>query len=319
MTGYAGRLFLLAFDHRASFTRDLFGLSDAPTPAEAQLISAAKEIIYEGFSHALADGAPRDEAGILVDETFGGEVARRARAAGVMFAMPVEASGKRVFEFEYGDDFGEHIERFDPTFAKVLVRYNPDDGQENAVQLERLKRLSDWLHARRRLFLFELLVPPTAAQRAMAAGDLDRYDRELRPPLMVRAMAELQTAGVEPDIWKIEGLDARADAERVVAQARADGRGRAACIVLGRGASEERVAHWLRTAAPVPGFVGFAVGRTIWQEPLKAFRDGAIDREAATERLAAGYLRAIAVYSDAAASENGRTGGDDANGSGGLR
>lgn len=294
--GYEGRLFLLAFDHRASFTRDLFGLSADPTPAEAARIAEAKAIIYEGFLRALERDAPRDAAGILVDEAYGSDVARRAHAAGVPLAMPVEASGQRVFEFAYGDAFGEHIERFDPTFAKVLVRYNPDDPEGNTTQTERLKRLSDWLHVRGRLFLFELLAPATAAQLATVGGDVDRYDRELRPTLMVRAMMELQAAGVEPDIWKIEGLYTRADAERVAAQARAGDRSRVACIVLGRGASEARVAHWLRVAAPVAGFRGFAVGRTIWQEPLFSYRDGVIDREAAAERIASRYLRAIDLY-----------------------
>jgi myo-inositol catabolism protein IolC len=300
MSGYDGRLFLMAFDHRSSFTRDLFGLSAAPTSEEAARISEAKGIIFDGFLQALAAGAPREAAGVLVDETFGSEVARRARADGALLAMPVEASGRKEFDFEYGEAFGEHIERFDPTFAKVLVRYNPDDPDGNATQTERLKRLSDWLHARDRLFLFELLVPATPAQSAALGGDTDRYDRELRPKLMVRAMAELQGAGVEPDIWKIEGLETREDCERVVEQARAGGRSRVACVVLGRGASQSKVEHWLRTAAPVTGFNGFAVGRTIWMDSLVAYRDGAVSREAAADRIASTYLRVIEVYMTAA-------------------
>lgn len=210
--------------------------------------------------------------------------------------MPVEASGQRVFDFEYGAAFSEHIERFNPAFAKVLVRYNPDDPGGNATQTERLRHLSDYLHTHNRPFLFELLVPATDSQLAAVVSDVDRYDRELRPTLMIRAIAELQQAGVEPDIWKIEGLDTRADCERVVQQARAGGRSRVACIVLGRGASEERVLLWLHIAATVAGFQGFAVGRTIWQATLMDYRDGAIDREAASEQIAAGYLRAIDAY-----------------------
>ena len=302
MPGYEGRLFLLAFDHRASFSRDLFGLVADPTPAEAARISDAKAIIYEGFLRALARDAPPDAAGILVDEEYGSEVARRSRADGVLLAMPVEASGRRVFDFAYGDAFGAHIERFDPTFAKVLVRYNPDDPEGNAVQDERLRRLSDWLRARSRGFLFELLVPATDAQLAAVNGDADRYDRELRPALMVRAIAALQAAGVEPDIWKVEGLDAREDYAQVAAQARAGGRDAVGCIVLGRGASEARVAQWLRTAAPAPGFRGFAVGRTLWQEALRGHRDGGLDRDEAAEWIAAGYLDAIDIFTAAAAA-----------------
>lgn len=293
-----GFLFLLAFDHRASFTRDLFGLSATPTGAEAARVSDAKAVIYEGLLRALEQGVPRAAAGALVDEAFGREVAGRARADGLVLAMPVEASGQRLFAFEYGEAFGEHVERFDPAFAKVLVRYNPDDPDllGNATQTARLKRLSAWLHARGRGFLFELLVPATLPQLAAVAGDVDRYDRELRPDLVVRTIATLQTAGVEPAIWKIEGLETREDCVRVVEQARAGGRDGVACIVLGRGASEERVASWLRTAATVPGFRGFAVGRTIWLEALMAHRDGTLSRASAIDTIADRYQQAVEVY-----------------------
>lgn len=299
-----GMLFLLAFDHRASFTRDLFGLRDAPTPAEAAQVSDAKTLIFEGFLRALERGAPGDAAGVLVDEVFGAEVARRARAAGVTLAMPVEASGRNVFDFEYGGAFGEHIERFDPTFAKVLVRYNPDDPAGNAKQTARLRTLSDWLRARGRQFLFELLVPATDEQLTTVSRDGGRYDRELRPNLVTRAIMELQAAGVEPDVWKIEGLDSREDCIQVVNQARAGGREAVRCIVLGRGANETRVEQWLRTAATVEGFYGFAVGRTIWMDPLLAYRRGDIDSTTTVDQIADRYLRMIAIYTSARATTN---------------
>jgi 5-dehydro-2-deoxygluconokinase len=213
--------------------------------------------------------------------------------------MPAEKSGQETFDFEHGHAFGDHIERFNPAFTKVLVRYNPDGPKGNAIQQTRLKRLSDWLHARGRLFLFELLVPATSEQRNAMDGDIDRYDRELRPGLMIRTIAELQGAGVEPDIWKVEGLDAREDCVRLSEQARTGGRDRVACVVLGRGASDARLAHWLQVAATVQGFRGFAVGRTIWQEALEAFRDGAIGREQASRHIADRYSNTIATFSAA--------------------
>jgi 5-dehydro-2-deoxygluconokinase len=134
--------------------------------------------------------------------------------------MPAERSGQEYFDFQYGDDFGAHIERFNPDFTKVLVRYNPDDdAQANSTQAEKLKRLSDWLHAHERKFLFELLVPAVESQLAQVGGDSDRYDAELRPQLMRRAIAELQDAGIEVDVWKIEGVEERSDCEMLVAQA----------------------------------------------------------------------------------------------------
>src|SRR5207248_128339 len=97
--------------------------------------------------------------------------------------------------------------------------------------------------------LFELLVPAESAQSESVGGDTDRFDKELRPELMRRAIAELHDRGVEPNIWKIEGIDEREDCEKLSAEARADGRDGVACVVLGRGANEEAVEHWLKTGA----------------------------------------------------------------------
>ena len=166
--------------------------------------------------------------------------------------MPVEKSGQNEFDFDYGDDFGAHIEKFDPDFSKVLVRYNPDDDAEmNERQLGRLKRLADWLHGHDRKFLFELLVPATDDQLASVGGDTERYDAELRPELMRRAIEEIQNFGIEVDVWKIEGVDERSDAEMLAQQTRSgEGRENVACVLLGRGASTEKVEQWLEQAAP---------------------------------------------------------------------
>jgi len=299
--GYDGKLYFLAFDHRGSFQKKMFGIDGDPTPAETERIADAKHLIFEGMLKASATGSvAEDQVGVLVDEQFGGDVPRQAKEHGLKLAMPVEKSGQNEFDFEYGEQFGEHIEKFDPDFSKVLVRYNPDDEAElNRRQLERLKRLADWLHAGGRKFLFELLVPATDEQLASVGGDSDRYDAELRPELMRRVIAEAQDYGVEVDIWKIEGVDAREDAETLARQTRAGaGRENVVCVLLGRGASDDKVDHRLRQAAPVEGFVGFAIGRSIWWDALKGFLDGSLEREAAAEQIAENYLRFIRVYEE---------------------
>jgi myo-inositol catabolism protein IolC len=292
--GYCKPLYLLAFDHRGSFERDLF---NAPHPITDQVragIVDAKEVIYEAFVEATERGVSRDAAGILVDEQYGTSVARKAERAGHVLAMPVEKSGQAEFDFEYGDDFGPHIEAFDPAFAKVLVRYNPDgDPTLNRGQTERLARLSTWLRDRDRRFLFELLVPATPEQLSAAGGDARRYDREIRPGLVVRIIVAMQEGGVEPDIWKIEGLDSAEACTDVVAAARRGGRDEVCCIVLGRGADEPQVIEWLRIAASVPGFDGFAVGRTLWEEPLRDLIAGKVEREAAVHTIAQRYLETV--------------------------
>src|SRR5207253_7968120 len=238
-------------------------------------------LIFEGLLHAAEDGADPALTGSLVDEQFGGTVPGEARERGFRLAMPVEKSGQNEFDFEYDDAFGEHIERFDPDFSKVLVRYNPDgDAEMNRRQLERLKRLSDWLHEHDRKFLFELLVPAEPDQLESVGGDTDLYDAELRPELMRRTIAEIQEAGIEVDIWKIEGVDERSDCEMLAQQTRkGDGREGVVCVVLGRGASDDKVDHWLRAGAPVEGYIGFAIGRSIWWDALKGFLDGSLERE----------------------------------------
>lgn len=216
--------------------------------------------------------------------------------------MPVEKSGQNEFDFEYGNDFGGHIEDFDPTFAKVLVRWNPEaDPEMNARQGERLRRLSEWLASRDRSFLFELLVPAEPQQLESVGGDPDRYDRELRPRLMLEAIRQLHAAGVEPDVWKIEGLEDRRDCRRTAELVRSSGRDRVACVVLGRGSNDAAVENWLRQGAGVPGYVGFAVGRTIWWDALEGFLDSSVERDQAVKRISENYRRFIDVYASASA------------------
>jgi myo-inositol catabolism protein IolC len=300
--GYDGKLYILAFDHRGSFQKKMFGIPGDPTAEETAKVADSKHLIFEGMEKAVARGeVPADQVGVLVDEQFGGTIPRQSKAAGLKLAMPVEKSGQDMFDFEYGEDFPQHILSFDPDFSKVLVRYNPEgDADANRTQLEKLKRLADWLHDNGRRFLFELLVPAEPHQLEAIGGDTDRYDAELRPDLMRRAIAQIQDSGVEVDIWKIEGLDAREDAEMLAQQTRTGpGREKVVCVLLGRGASDEKVEQWLRVAAPVEGFVGFAIGRSIWWDALKGFLDGSLGREEAAQQVADKYLRFIRVYEEA--------------------
>ena len=301
--GYDGKLYILAFDHRGSFQKKMFGIEGDPTPEETETITDAKRLVFEGMEKAVGRGLDASTAGVLVDEQFGGDVPKLAREHGLSLAMPVEKSGQNEFDFQYDSDFGQHILDFDPAFSKVLVRLNPDgDADMNERQLGRLKELADWLHDNGRLFLFELLVPAEDDQLEQVGGDTDRYDAELRPELMRRAIEQIQDFGIEVDIWKIEGVDTQEDAQMLVDQTRkGEGRENVVSVLLGRGASDEKVDHWLRQAAPVEGMVGFAIGRSIWWDSLKAFLAGDLEREAAAEQIADNYQRFIKVYDEAEA------------------
>ncbi len=299
--GFNKPLYILPFDHRGSFQTKMFGWKGTLTAAQTAEVAASKQVVYDGFKAAVAGGVPKDRAGILVDEQFGAAILRDAAKQGYDTACPAEKSGQDEFDFEYGADFARHIEEFQPTFCKVLVRYNPEGEKAlNQRQAARLKQLSDYLHGKsRRLFMFELLVPAEPAQLERLKGDKKAYDRELRPSLMVGAIQELQDAGVEPDVWKIEGLDRREDCAKVVAAAHRNGRDQVGCIILGRGEDDKKVVEWLSTAAAVPGFIGFAVGRTTFWDPLVDFRAKKISREDAVARIAASYRKWVDLFEKA--------------------
>jgi myo-inositol catabolism protein IolC len=303
--GFNQPLYILPFDHRGSFETKMFGWEGALTAEQTAQIGAAKQVIYDGFKAAVAAGVPKEKAGILVDEQFGAAILRDAKARKFSTACPAEKSGQEEFDFEYGDDFAAHIESFQPTFCKVLVRYNPEGDQAlNRRQSARLKRLSDYLHASSQsLFMFELLVPPEKSQLDEVKGDKKTYDLDIRPSLMVHAIQELQEAQVEPDIWKIEGLDRHEECANVVSVARRDGRGDVGCIILGRGEDDKKVREWLATAAAVPGFVGFAVGRTDFWEPLVGWLAKKITREDAVAEVASRYREFVDIFEKAHATE----------------
>jgi myo-inositol catabolism protein IolC len=299
--GFDRPLYIQPFDHRGSFQTKMFGWKGKLTEGQTATIAAAKQVIYDGFKAALAAGVPKERAGILVDEQFGAAILRDAKAIGYLTACPAEKSGQDEFDFEYGKDFAKHIEAFQPTFCKVLVRYNPEgDAVLNRRQAARLSQLSNYLHSESSsLFMFELLIPAERKQWERVNGDKKAYDLDIQPRLMVDAVKQLQDAGVEADVWKIEGLDRREDCEKIVAAARRDGRGKVSCIVLGRGEDDQKVREWLATAVSVPGFIGFAVGRTVFWEPLAQWRDNKISRATAVSEIASRYEGFVDVFENA--------------------
>ena len=305
--GYTKPLFILPFDHRGSYSKKVFGIEGrAPTPEEMEEMKVLKYVIYQAFEKAVSEGRPpKDGAAILVDEEYGEAVLNDARAKGYTVCLPVEKSGQDILELEFGDKFGEHIQKFKPTIVKVLVRYNPGDNKElNQKQLQVLKQVSDFCLPAPTLrrepagmqvpgagykMLIEPLIPATNEQLAQVGEDGSRYDNEIRPGLTVQMIKEFQDGGIENDIWKLEGMEKTSDYEAVSSQARAGGRDNVGVIILGRGSDDEQVTKWLNAGAGVSGIIGFAVGRTIWLDSIKDLRQGKISREDAISQIAAKY------------------------------
>ncbi|MES2103464.1 MAG: DUF2090 domain-containing protein [Pseudomonadota bacterium] len=298
--GYTAPLYLLPFDHRQSYLSGMFHFKPPLTREQHDLVAGSKRLIYDGFREAVSSGVPAAYAGILVDEEFGADILRDAISSACVVAVSVERSGAQEFECEYGDAFAVHIDAIKPTFAKVLVNYNPEgDAELNRRQAVRLKQVSDYCRSAGQRFMFELLVPATEEQLQHLHGDKKAYDSQLRPPLMRRAIRNLQDAGVEADVWKIEGLDSREDCEMVVDTVRRDGRQDVSCIVLGRGADEEKVVGWLEVAAAVPGFIGFAVGRTSFWDAVAGYQANRIAREEAVSQIAGRYRKWVSIFEQA--------------------
>ena len=298
MKGYSQDLYILAFDHRGTITKGLLGVEGRePTQDEANKVSELKQIIFDGFLKANESGITGGDPAILVDETFGLEVQQKAKELNIKFAAPVEKSGQKVFDFEYGDQFREKINEIGADFVKILVRWNPDDEEEiRETQGNRIKELSDWLSENDKKFLLEFLVPATEEQLASVENDQARYDSEIRPKLAVKVVEEMRERGADPDIWKIEGLDTSEDCEKVAHAIRTGDREDVIAVVLGRGASDEKVNEWLRAGSSVEGYKGFAIGRSIFWDALKGFHEGEKSREEAVEEIAQSYLGFLSVY-----------------------
>ena len=275
--GFDKPLYILPFDHRGSFQKKMFGWDGELTPEQTAEIAAAKRVIYDAFQEAIQTGVPKDKAGILVDEQFGAAILRDAAPQGYSTACPAEKSGQDEFDFEYGDDFAKHIEAFrsdllqgagalqpggrpgaqppaggaaEAPLGLSAQRQEPAAGSCSNCWSQRRRRSSNELNGDKKAY--------DLAASAAADGAGHRSNFRMR--------------GVEPDVWKIEGLDRREDCENVVAAARRGGRNQVGCIILGRGEDDKKVREWLTTAAAVPGFIGFAVGRTSFWDPLVDWR-----------------------------------------------
>lgn len=271
--GYDKPLYILPFDHRTTFATSMFKLSfiEDLNLEQVKLIKEFKLLIYLGFKDAINKGVPKESAAILCEEQFASEILEDARRSGYITILTTEKSGSSEFKLQYEKDFRWHIDKFKPTFTKVLLRYNPSDSSDlKQRQKENLKLLSDFSHENGYKFLLEVLVVPTEEQ-LLRAGSREAYDENLRPLLTKEIIIELQNFGIEPDIWKIEGLNKEEDYKEIVNAARSRGRIDVSLVILGRGANEEKVEQWLSLGAKVRGVVGFAVGRTAFWDALEKY------------------------------------------------
>ena len=288
-------LFILPFDHRKSFLKNMFGIENRePSSDEIEKAKELKEVIFMGFKWALEKNKiPKNSAAILVDDQLGEKVITEAIASGYTVCISTEKSGQEEFEFEHGTDFGKALDKYRPSFAKALVNYNPEgDKKLNTQQRQKLKKLSDFCKERGYGLIIEPLVPATDDQMRRVDGNKRRYDNELRPDLMVKMIKEMRDDGISPDTWKIEGLE-NPDAYQVLVEAIGPN---ANAIILGRGADDIQTEKWLVAGAKVKGIVGFAIGRTIFWDSLVDYNKGNITKEIAAKRIGNKYKKFYDIF-----------------------
>ena len=279
--GYDKDLFILPFDHRSTFLKLLNVIDRSPTNEELNKVKEFKNIIYEAFKKSLLK-IPKEKAAILVDEQFGDSILKDAVTQGFITILTTEKSGQKEFTFEYGDEFAKHIEKYKPKFAKALIRYKPQNPLESKkIQQKKLKQLCDFCHSNGYKFLLEVLIFETGIATSEP---------------MCKVIKELQDASVEPDVWKMEGMENKLDYETVINQIQKDGRENVGLVVLGRGGDEQAVEKWIKESAKVKGVIGFAVGRTFFQNPLLGYKNGTLNKEQAVEKISNKFIYFYNVF-----------------------
>jgi 5-dehydro-2-deoxygluconokinase len=280
------KLYILPFDHRSNF-RKLFG----ENPAK---IKNYKHLVYEGILWAITHSAPKAAAAVLVDEEYGSEILTEAKNFGLRRILTLEKSGTPELELEGAGNFAARLDKWQPEYGKVLVRYNPNETSEKKSRTQKkLKAVSEACATRGIKFLLELLIVKTEADSDVSA---EAFEVHLRPQLVRQSMQEFYAAGIEPAVWKIEGMDDALELAETALAVQSGGRADRGLVILGRDEDKKRVENWLRIGATVKSVVGFAVGRTIFKQPLLQYDQQELTRSAAVAEIGRRYLEYVKIF-----------------------
>ncbi len=280
------KLYILPFDHRSNF-RKFFG-------EDVEKIKDYKHLIYEGILWAIKHGAPKEAAAILVDEEYGSEILIEAKTAGLRRILTLEKSGTEELELEGDKKFVERLDKWSPEYGKVLIRYSPnDDGLKNSQLKDKLKMVSEACATRNIKFLLEVLIIKTEADSDVS---VEAFEMHLRPELIRTTIREFYAEGIEPQIWKIEGIDDPIELSEVALAVQGGNRLDRGLVILGRDENKERVENWLRVGATVRGVVGFAVGRTIFKDPLLGHDNQETTRVETVAEIGGRYLEYVKIF-----------------------
>ena len=123
-------------------------------------------------------------------------------------------------------------------------------------------------------------------------------EQAVLPELQYAAVGEILASGVAPALWKIQGppnTDAAAALAELVGSARPD----ASVLVLGGGSEIPGLRRLFSCRAGSERFNGFAVGRSIWWNPISALCRGDVTESEACRAVGERYLAVIDAFESA--------------------
>jgi len=264
-SGAYEELAVLAVDHRVQFEE-----LAAEVGADVARIPAFKHLALQAV-HEVARDDPR--FGILLDSRFGFDALAAAADHPYWIGRCIETPRSRPVAFECSADVATELAQWPLNHVvKVLVSYHPDDEPALRERQERqVLRLFDACRKTRHELLLEIIAPPDSAVDATT---------------IARAVERFYDLGVKPDWWKLEPMDDPAawrNIEAAIATRDPFCRG---VVLLGLSQPTETLLAAFEATARVPVVKGFAVGRTIFHEPARAWLSGEIDDAAAVRQLA---------------------------------
>jgi 5-dehydro-2-deoxygluconokinase len=272
------QLMALAIDHRAQ----LESIADE-VGAPRERIGAFKRLAVDAAAQVAAG---RPGFGMLLDGKYGRQALFRAADHDFWIGRPVEEPGSRPLDFEYGGSLGAKLVEWPVGHTiKCLCFYHPDDPAELKARQEReLLRLTDAARSIGRELLVEII--------AGKHGPVD-------DSTVAQVIGRLYEIGVKPDWWKLESqasAAAWANIAEVIAAHDSWCRG---VVLLGLEASEDQLAASFAIARGCAQVKGFAVGRTIFAEPARAWLAGTIDDDGAVDQMAGAFGRLCGMWRDA--------------------
>jgi len=247
-----------AFDHRNQF----FDLAQETGAGEARL-PKLKRLFVEAVAETEAALGMSGSIGLLCDDRYGQDALNAASGRGWWIGRPVELPGSNPLVFDRGRSIGTHLISWPHEhIVKCLVKYHPDDTTENRLEQEaQVRALYEATQASGHELLLEIIPPAELPREA---------------DTVLRALKRFYNLGIYPEWWKLESMTAAQwrSIDALIAERDPYCRG---VVMLGLAATVDALAAGFREARASTSCKGFAVGRTIFHEPAKAWLAGACD------------------------------------------